>query len=343
MAGSISYIKIGNGDMTMIRNVRCIFIIMILLFIPALTGKDVRADDFQITDSALTAYYGSGGDIVIPDNVVHIADSVFLNNPDITSVQIPEGCLYISDGAFDGCVNLTYVSLPDSLIEIGNLAFARCTNLESCYLPQNIERIGSGAFRECRALKILEIPVETMVIEEGAFCYCDGIEQFAVRSGNTHYTAREGVLFSADMKQLIQYPCGRNEGTYAVPEGVEIIGRNAFTHALSLREVALPHTLRELMPFAFSSCTSITEIRLPGSLSHVSENAFKNAVNLCRVYAGNDRMKIEPDSFAGDSSVIMIGNKGSEIENYAKKYNIGFSERKETDIVYIPPTKELLF
>ena len=54
-------------------------------------------------------------------------------------------------------------------------------------------------------------------------------------------------------------------------------------------------------------------------------------------------MKIEPDAFAGDSSVIMIGNKGSEIENYAKKYNIGFSEMKETDIAYIPPTRELIF
>ena len=72
-------------------------------------------------------------------------------------------------------------------------------------------------------------------------------------------------------------------------------------------------------------------------------DAFKNAVNLCRVYAGNDRMKIEPDAFAGDSSVIMIENKGSEIENYAKKYNIGFSEMKETDIAYIPPTRELIF
>ena len=127
---------------------------ILFLFILCSVPHTVLADDYRITaDHILTAYYGPGGDIVLPKEVYVVGVSAFMNNKTITSVMIQEGCHTIQDGAFDNCSNMTSISLPSTLEEIGEFAFARCTNLKSCYLPSNITRILDGAFRECHALE----------------------------------------------------------------------------------------------------------------------------------------------------------------------------------------------
>ncbi|HAV28055.1 MAG TPA: hypothetical protein DCX23_07045 [Lachnospiraceae bacterium] len=313
-------------------------LLLLLLF---LCPEKVLADDFQITDEIVTAYYGPGGDITLPSNAFKVGTTAFLNNTEITSVTIPEGYHTIAEGAFDGCSNLKSVSLPDTLETIEKFAFARCASLESCYLPRHVSSIGNGAFRECHALTFLEIPEITDFIGEGCFCYCDSLDRFSVVSGNTSFCERDGALFTADMKMLIQYPCGSRAESYTVPAGVETICRNAFTHARSLREVRLADTVRELKSFAFSSCPSLIEIELPASLEHVSEYAFKNVSNLCRVYIKNNAMEIDPAAFIGAPSVVLYGEHGSEAESYARKQNIMFSAAEDNETVY--PRTETIF
>ena len=306
-------------------------LLLLLLF---LCPEKVLASDFQIADEIVTAYHGPGGDITLPSNAFKFGNTAFLNNTEITSVTIPEGYHTIAQGAFDGCSNLKSVSLPDTLETIEDFAFARCTSLESCHLPRHVSSIGNGAFRECHALTFLEIPEITDFIGEGCFCYCDSLDKFSVISGNASFCEREGVLLTADMKMLIQYPCGSRATSYTVPTGVETICRNAFTHARSLREVKLADTVKELNTFAFSSCPSLIEIELPSSLEHVSENAFKNASNLCRVYVKNKAMQIDPAAFIGAPSVVLYGESGSEAESYAKRQNIRFSVSGDNETVY---------
>ena len=188
----------------------------------------------------------------------------------------------------------------------------------------------------------VEIPEKTEIIGSGCFCYCDSINKFRVNKNNSHFTAYEDALFTSDMKTLIQYPCGSDAESYSVPKGVEIIGRNAFTHALSLREITLPDTVTKLKPYAFSSCTNITEIELPSSLSFIADSAFKNASNLCRIYVHNDNVEIFPEAFIGDYSLVIYGNHSSNSEAYAQRYNIPFSVLEESDTNYPHPQKNCL-
>ena len=51
-----------------------------------------------------------------------------------------------------------------------------------------------------------------------------------------------------------------------VPEGVEVIGEEAFAGRRSLRAVTLPGTLRRINMRAFQKCTALTSIALPDSL-----------------------------------------------------------------------------
>ena len=318
--------------------------ISLLLFLLIFTTpKTIFASDFQIdSEGTLTAYTGSGGDVLLPEGILKVGDSVFFQNETITSVTIQEGCLSIGTGAFDECTNLTSISLPYTLEKIEPLAFARCKNLRQCYLPPNITTIDSFAFRECHSLTSIEIPAKTSIIGLGCFCYCDHIDKFYVNPNNTHFQVLNGVLFSSDMNELIQYPCGNKGDSYTVPDGVKIIKRNAFTHSLSLKEVRLSDTVTILEPFAFSSCTLLSEISLPASLKTVSEYAFKNASNLCKVYVYNDDISVNCKAFAGDLSVMLYGNLHSSIEDYAGKYGIRFSTLDRKTIYARPEKNRIL-
>ena len=85
------------------------------------TVTDGKATITDVSDSF-------GGDIIIPSTlggypVVAIAESVFANRNDISSITIPEGVTDIGDYAFYGCTHLQSVTIPDSVTYIGWSAF----------------------------------------------------------------------------------------------------------------------------------------------------------------------------------------------------------------------------
>ena len=111
--------------------------------------------DFAVLGDILEDYSGSGGDIVIPDNlgITSIGYSCFSHlYGNITSVVIPEGVTYIGFGAFRSCYNLSSVTFPDSLTSIESYAFMT-TNLTSIVIPEGVTYIGYCAFGDCFRLK----------------------------------------------------------------------------------------------------------------------------------------------------------------------------------------------
>ena len=63
--------------------------------------------DFVFADEAktqLTAYIGSGGDVVIPDGVSTIGKYAFYNCKGLTSISIPSSVTSIEESAFYGCI-----------------------------------------------------------------------------------------------------------------------------------------------------------------------------------------------------------------------------------------------
>ena len=69
--------------------------------------------DFIIDDNGiLTEYLGCDSEIVIPDGINGIADRVFCDRKEITSVIIPNSVKSIGSYAFSSCINLKNVVLP---------------------------------------------------------------------------------------------------------------------------------------------------------------------------------------------------------------------------------------
>ena len=145
----------------------------------------------------------------------------------VKKVVIEEGITRLGDAAFFDAYNLKEVSFPDSLLEIGNQAFETCA-LETVTVPSNVREVGMEAFMMYSLTDIL------------------------VEEDNQYFTSVDGVLYSKDKKVLVEYPAGREEETYEIPEGTEKVGDGAFLELWkNPKNIIVARTVKELGTLAF--------------------------------------------------------------------------------------------
>ena len=91
--------------------------------------------------------------IIIPANIVTIANSAFSSCDLLTNVNIPDSVTSIGSSAFWSCNSLTSVTIGNSVTKIGHAAFCSCPSLTSVTIPDSVTSIGDGAFYVCDSLK----------------------------------------------------------------------------------------------------------------------------------------------------------------------------------------------
>ncbi len=129
-----------------------------LLHTPQVMAEEAEPPfTFDLQNYILTAYSGSGGDVLIPSSwqghpVETLGTRLVYNRSDIASAVVPETCTVISASAFSGCASLTAVSLPEQLAVIAPYAFYSCSSLQEIRIPASVGYIGSGAFAQCESL-----------------------------------------------------------------------------------------------------------------------------------------------------------------------------------------------
>ena len=156
---------------------------------------------------------------------------------DIKSVSLPDGLTSIGEVAFYGCTSLSSVTIPDSVTSIGYYAFYGCTSLSSVTIPDSVTSIGSYAFSGCTSLSSVTIPDSVTSIGYDAFYGCTSLTAINVAEGNTAYISENGVLFNKSKTSLIQYPAGKTDSAYTIPDSVTSIGYYAFLSADSLKSI----------------------------------------------------------------------------------------------------------
>ena len=100
------------------------------------------------------------------------------------------------------------------------------------------------AFVGCESLKSITLPKGVEDICLTAINSCIGLEEIKVDEGNRNYKSKDGVLFSKDGKKLIQYPAGKKESSYRIPEGVESIDHCAFDGCRNLKLITIPKSAK---------------------------------------------------------------------------------------------------
>ncbi len=222
--------------------------------------------------------------------------------------------------------NETDVVIPDkiggvSVTAIGDNTFWNCDELTNIIIPQSITSIGNEAFSECDGLTNVNIPNSVISIGKGAFWSCDNLADLVVSSDNEYYSSENGVLFDKDGTKLIQYPAGKAEKEYVIPNSVVTIDDDAFYCCFNLTSVTVPNSVVSIGANAFYSCSGITSLQIPNSVTSIGDFAFVGCKNLTEITIANDNK-----NYISENGVLFNKEKTKLIQ-----YPIGKTE--ETYII----------
>ncbi|MDO4543766.1 MAG: leucine-rich repeat domain-containing protein [Clostridia bacterium] len=208
-------------------------------------------------------------EVIIPDSVASISDFAFYNCYSLTEVTIPDSVTRIGSWAFASCESLTEVTIPNSVTSISDFAFYYCRFLREATIPDLITSIGDRAFADCTSLAEVRIPDSLTSIGVRAFEHCGSLTAIEVDEDNSSYMDMDGVLFSKDMKTLVQYPSGKTDSSYTIPDSVTSIGEGAFYYCYDLAEVRIPDSVTSIGDMAFTGCNVLSSIEVDeGNLSY---------------------------------------------------------------------------
>lgn len=198
---------------------------------------------------------------------------------DKSTYTIPDSVTEVEFGAFYGCTALNEVVLSQKLEGIADYMFYNCSGLKSIDLPDSVTSIGRWSFFGCKDLLEITISKNVTFINGYAFAGCSGLANINVDLNNTKYLSDNGVLMSADKKELIAYPGGKGQ-TYKIPPGVETIAEGAFSYCDGLRSVTVSDGVKTIGYKSFTECPHLEEIIIPDSVSSIGEYAFSHCTEL---------------------------------------------------------------
>ena len=268
--------------------------------------KVTSIGDYAFSDcSGLTS-------VTIPDSVTSIGNCAFDGCSGLTNVTIPNSVTSIGDYAFCKCSGLTSITIPNSVTSIGNSAFYNCKSLTSITIPDSVTSIGDYAFSDCSGLTSITIPDSVTSIGNCAFYSCSSLKNITVSSNNKNYTSEDGVLINKDKNELMQYPIGKNETAYTIPNGVTSIGDGAFYWCYGLTSITIPNSVTSIGDRAFRSCSGLTNLVLPDSMEEIGSYAFDDCSSLSYVVIPKNIKKIDSLAFSSCKKlkdVYYIGSK----------------------------------
>ena len=275
----------------------------------AFRHNDIKA----VTMPATITYIGERAfrgtnitEISLSKNLVHIGDGAFADTP-LDSISIPSSVTEIGKYVFDYCSSLTSIdvdeasqsfcsvdgdlyskdktalirysigktatewTIPDTVtvIKAGALADSEC--LSSITIPNSVKSIEEYALSGC-PLSTITIPSSVTDIAETVFSY-SGLTEITVDENNNSYCTDNGVLFTKDKTMLLQYPVGRTDPAYEVPDGVKIIAQESFAGS-ALQSVLLPVSLEKINAFAFGNSEKLDTVMYTGSKSNFENIDF---------------------------------------------------------------------
>ncbi len=256
--------------------------------------------------------------ITIPDSVTSIGGA-FFNCTSLTSINIPDNVTNIDNFTFCGCDSLTSITIPDNVTSIGEYAFSGCDSLTSITIPDSVISIGEYAFRDCTSLISVTIPDSVASIGNGCFGGCISLVSINVESSNENYCSVDGILFNKAQTELIQYPAGKTNASYTIPDGVTSIRGSAFNGCTNLTSITIPDSVTTIGGSAFYHCTTLISITIPDSVKKIDDQAFWGCDSLATVIIGSGLTSIAMDTFVGCESLtsIIIGSSVTRIGNHA--------------------------
>ena len=242
--------------------------------------------------------------VLLPDCVEYIGSSLLLYAQYVTEFRIPaalketggnsficktgsslerftgrhvteDGRCVIIDGVLHGFApaGLSSYTFPDGIQTLQTAVCAFSPELKSAVIPAGVREVGSFCFQGS-GIESVTIPASVVAIGTYAFLDCNHLKNLL---GDSHF-------ISADRKYLVDpdayYPmtllffAGREDESYAIPEGVQAIEHYAFKGCDRLRSLTFPNSLFFISGTSFEDCNHLET--LLGSHTTKDHKGFVN-------------------------------------------------------------------
>ena len=285
----------------------------------------VLTDDnffFKYNDDeyVLFAYCGTEKEITLPDSFNGNSYTIH-RMCGAVSITVPNTFTSIDYNAFAFSDVLVKVTLPEGVTSIGRQAFYGCSRLSDITIPNSVVSIDKEAFRDCSSLTAITIPANVTDIGKSAFYLCDRLASITVDENNEYYTSIDGNLYTKDGKTLVQYALGKKDASFTIPDGVTIIGENAFAYCENLVSVTIADSVTEIGALAFDHCTNLVDITFgkANSLTVIGSGAFGHCYILSPIAIPNGVTTIGASAFTycRTTPYVVISKTVTEIGNSA--------------------------
>lgn len=262
---------------------------------------DSTRDVSKIEDGVLHSCEDNIHDLILPEEVVEIADGVCKNKKYLNTVTFSKKLIKIGKEAFRNCTALTKVYIPKNVKYLGDSAFRDCVNIKELYIENEVE-LGERAFENCRNLHKLSLPKDLKEIYSGLFNSCKSL---------THVK---------------------------LPESLVAIGDNAFGSCDKLESLDIPLSVARIDDSAFVGCASLKEVVIPEGVYKIGKNVFKDCIGLKSISISANLVKIDTGSLRGCISLenILVNPKNKHYKSFE---GVMFNKNKSVLICY-PPVKE---
>lgn len=212
----------------------------------------------------------------------------------------------IGDNAFWGCAFLRNVAVPNTVERIGDEAFARCISLESVCIPASVEKIGKNPFVDLDS-KVINNESEAYVIENKMLYSADRTRLVSC------LTDAAMVIVPKTVRVIGSLAFTRRAKLKKVqlPDGLERIGRDAFSDCDALEEVVIPASVKTIAPYAFGGCESLKKVTFLGEVQSLSRTAFSDCFNLYTILvpAGKEKAYRKILHITSESDTLVLGNE----------------------------------
>lgn len=212
----------------------------------------------------------------------------------------------IGDNAFWGCAFLRNVAVPNTVVRIGDEAFARCISLESVCIPASVEKIGKNPFVDLDS-KVINNESEAYVIDNKILYDADRTRLVSC------LTDAAMVIVPKTVRVIGSLAFTRRAKLKKVqlPDGLERIGRDAFSDCDALEEVVIPASVKTIAPYAFGGCESLKKVTFLGEVQSLSRTAFSDCFNLYTILVpqGKEKAYRKILHITSESDTLVLGNE----------------------------------
>ncbi len=275
----------------------------------------------------LTSGYCTAASLTLDSSVVFI-DYAVMNNWQTESLTIPASVITIADGAFYGLPKLETITVDASNTNFKTVGGILMNSSEDRIIyypsklpsqtynvPNTVLKIDNRAFSCLTYLEVVQISTYTTNIDTASFISCpyvaSSLQEINVLAGNSSYISINKVLYSADGKNLLNFPANYQQRDYVVPNGTLTIAGSAFEHS-NIRSITFPSSLTTIGSYAFQSARSLESVgEFPASYTYSGASSpFFGADKVTSFSVSGDNLSFK--SVGG----VLFSKNGSYLREY---------------------------